>query len=77
MPDSFEIKFSDRFYREKDVREAAKAFGDIAKFSVRASAGGCVASVSGIGGYSREEIEGEFCNYVFHLGKVGRAPARG
>ena len=68
--DSFQIKFNKKFYNTRDVRNAAKAFHEMAHFKIQNMSDGCVVTITDFDSGIREKLEGEFCNYIFHLSKM-------
>ena len=77
MPEkSFAIEFDKRFYKKKHIAAAAAAFKDVAAIDIGKSRSGWTATVQNMSPADRDELEGEFCNYVFHLGKLDRGGAR-
>lgn len=77
MTDLIRLHFSNKYYKAKFVRQAAAAFKDVARFQVRGAADGCSVTVDGFDSADREQIEGEFCNYVFHISKTAGMGSNG
>ena len=77
MMDPIKLHFSNKYYKGKHVRQAATAFKDVARFQVRSIADGCSVTVDDFAGAEREQIGGEFCNYVFHISKTAGTGSKG
>jgi len=67
MKDVLEIKFNKKIYPQKYIFKAIEDFKKTADFKT-VSEGNCIrVTMTGFDPGIREKLEGEFCNYLFHL----------
>ena len=67
MRNVLEIKFNKKIYPYKYILKAIKDFEKTADFKTVAAGNYICVTITGFNPGIREKLEGEFCNYLFHL----------